>query len=188
MPESEHSQENLASVRTHMERIEQLVRFQILANKQNAEAVVERFGARAGMAEAYLAVGGSDRPQTQDELAAALGKSQPTVSRILKELYDAGLVIKVPSVGNRQVMAYAWSDLEPLLGVARIARRLVANGSSAPANSSGRDSDRRSSRQPSARSRAATPSRYRTRERPSLFDDLSTPSQDDDHSGRETAE
>ena len=155
MPESEHSQENLASVRTHMERIEQLVRFQILANKQNADAIVERLTGRAGMAEVYLAVGG-DSPRTQDELAAALGKSQPTVSRILKELYDAGLVIKVPSLGNRQVMAYAWSDLEPLLGVSKIARRIVSGALSASVNSAGRTaaSGRQSAQNPRPAPRA----------------------------------
>jgi len=130
MPESEHSQENLAQVRTHMERIEQLVRFQILANPGNSAAAKERLSSRAGAAETYLAIGAGDSPRTQDELAAVLGKSQPTVSRILKELFDAGLVIKVPSAANRQVLAYAWSDLEPLLGVSRIARQIVADAPS----------------------------------------------------------
>jgi len=128
MPESEHSQENLAHVRTHMERIEQLVRFQILANPGNSAAAKERLSSRAGAAETYLAIGATGSPRPQDELAAALGKSQPTVSRILKELFDAGLVIKVRSASNRQVLAYAWSDLEPLLGVSRIARQIVADG------------------------------------------------------------
>jgi DNA-binding transcriptional ArsR family regulator len=126
MPESEHSLENLAQVRTHMERIEQLVRFQILANPGNSAAARERLSSRAGAAETYLAIGASGAPRTQDELAAALGKSQPTVSRILKELFDAGLVIKVPSASARQVLAYVWSDLEPLLGVSRIARQIVS--------------------------------------------------------------
>jgi DNA-binding transcriptional ArsR family regulator len=186
VPESEHSQENLASVRTHMERIEQLVRFQILANKQNCEAVQERLSARAGMAEAYLAVGAGDRPRTQDELAAALGKSQPTVSRILKELYDAGLVIKVASVGNRQIMAYAWSDLEPLLGVARIARRLVGDAGPSPATSGRRDGSRRASRSP-AQTGTPTTGSARSQQRTMLFDDPSTLTDNDDHLGREAS-
>jgi DNA-binding transcriptional ArsR family regulator len=135
MPESEHSQQNLASMRTHMERIEQLVRFQILANKQNADAVTERLSSRAGAAETYLAIGAGEKPQTQDELAAVLGKSQPTVSRILKDLHDAGLVIRVPSL--TKVTAYAWSDLEPLLGVSRIAHRLVTEETNAQKKKAG---------------------------------------------------
>lgn len=125
MPESEHTQENLAYIRTHVERLEQLVRFEIRANKRSTDAVVEQLTGRTGLAEAYLALEG-DRPRTQDELAGALGKSQPTISRILRELYDASLVIKVPSPANRQVMAYTWSDLESLLGVSKLARRIVA--------------------------------------------------------------
>lgn len=187
MPESEHSQENLASVRTHMERIEQLVRFQILANKQNADAVLERLGARAGMAEAYLAVGASDRPRTQDELAAALGKSQPTVSRILKELYDAGLVIKVPSAGNRQIMAYAWSDLEPLLGVARIARRLVAHPPQSPVNGGRHEGGRRTPSRRGARAATAANRRHQSQD-PSVRFDPRTASDHDDDTGREPAE
>lgn len=186
MPETEHSQENLASVRTHMARIEQLVRFQILANKQNSEAVLERLGARAGMAETYLAVGVGERPRTQDELAAALGKSQPTISRILKELYDAGLVIKVPSVGNRQIMAYAWSDLEPLLGVARIARRLVADAPRSSANAGVQIAA--SPSPPRLGAGRAAIDRNRSQERPTLFDAPSTLSEDGDDGGHETAD
>lgn len=136
MAESEHTQENLAYIRTHVERLEQLVRFEISANRRNAEAVVERFTGRAGMAEVYLALDGA-APKTQDELVSTLNKSQPTVSRILKELCDAGFVIKVPSLSNRQVMGYTWSDLEQLLGVSKLARRSVSAALKAPANGAG---------------------------------------------------
>lgn len=127
MPESEYSQENLAYIRTDIEQLRQLVRFEISTNPNCRAEVERRLAERAGMPEVYLAL--ESGPKTQDELAAALGWSQPTISRVCKELYGAGLVGKVPTAANRRVMAYAWIDLEQLLGISRLARAVIARTS-----------------------------------------------------------
>jgi DNA-binding transcriptional ArsR family regulator len=122
MAETKHSQENLAYIRTHVDNLERMVRFQISANPQSREIIRDRFENREGMAEVYLAL--REGPKTQDELMDCTGKSQPTVSRVLRDLFEAGMITKVPAPNKKK--AYAWNDLELLLGVSRIAETFIA--------------------------------------------------------------
>lgn len=119
MPETKESQENLAYIRTHVDNLERLVRFQISADPASREAIRERFGQREGMAEVYLALG--DGPRTQDELAAVVKRSVPTISKILKQLAEEGMVAKMPSLQSPNKMVYRWTDLEEILKVSKIA-------------------------------------------------------------------
>src|SRR4051812_11197734 len=99
-----------------------MVRFQISANPQSRKLIEQSLSQRPGMAEVYLALAS---PKTQDELKAELKLSQPTVSRILKELYEAGMVEKMPSVLDRKKMAHRWTDLEQMLDVSRLAQNYL---------------------------------------------------------------
>jgi DNA-binding transcriptional ArsR family regulator len=127
VPESEISQDNVAAIRTHINNLEQMVRFQISANRDNRVAVEERLSARSGLGELYLAL--ENGPKSQVELAAALNVNQSTISRGLKELSDAGLVTPIEPGGGRRTTTYVWSPLEPLIGVSRIARAMLAKRS-----------------------------------------------------------
>ncbi len=120
MPETKDSQANIAYIRTHVDNLERMVRFQISANPQSRELMKETLARRPGMGEVYLAL--EDRPKTQDELRVELGLSQPTLSRILKELCEANMVDKIPSPADRKTMAYKWTELEKILDVSRLAR------------------------------------------------------------------
>jgi predicted transcriptional regulator len=125
MAESKESQENLAYVRTHVDQLERMVKFQISANPQSGESILLRFKQREGMAEVYLALDGD--PKTQDEIKVIVGRHQSTVSRVCTELLNAGLVMTVPSLKDRRKTAYAWSGLEGLVRVSRIARDYLAS-------------------------------------------------------------
>jgi predicted transcriptional regulator len=123
MAESKESLENLAYIRTHVDNLERLVRFQISANPASKNSIRERFGQREGMAEVYLAL--AQGPLTQDELAEVVRRSVPTISRILKQLAEEGMVEKMQSLKNPKKMAYRWTDLEEMLKVSRIANEYL---------------------------------------------------------------
>jgi len=124
MPESEYSQDNLAAIRTHLNNLEQMVRFNTATNPNVRAAVEELFKSRPGLAELYLAL--ESEPKTQPELATALTVNQSTISRTLKVLIDNGLVTPIPPAGGRH-QTYMRSGVEPLLGVSKIARTHVVN-------------------------------------------------------------
>jgi predicted transcriptional regulator len=123
MAETNDSLENLAYIRTHVDNLERLVRFQVSADPASREAIRERFRQREGMAEVYLALG--EGPKTQDELSTAVKRSVPTISKILRQLADEGMVAKMPSPNNPKRMVYLWTDLEEMLKVSKIASEFV---------------------------------------------------------------
>lgn len=117
MSETKETQSNLAYIRTHVDKLEQMVKFQISASPQSGAAIKARFEERDGMAEVYLAL--EEKPLSQPEIAKAILRSQPTVSRICQELLRAGLVA---TVKRGPVTQYRWTDLEDLVRASRIAR------------------------------------------------------------------
>jgi DNA-binding transcriptional ArsR family regulator len=123
MPESEYSQDNLAAIRTHLNNLEQMVRFNTATNPNIRSAVEALFSSRPGLAELYLALGGE--PRTQTALSATLGVNQSTISRTMKPLLDAGLVTAIPPAGMRKT-TYIWSSVEPMIGVSKLARAHIA--------------------------------------------------------------
>jgi predicted transcriptional regulator len=127
MAETKESQENLAYIRTHVDNLERLVRFQISADPDSRKAIRERFAQREGMAEVYLAL--REGPRTQDELAVNLKRSVPTISKILKQLAEEGMVAKMPSPQSPKKMVYRWTDLEEMLKVSKIAIEFLATKS-----------------------------------------------------------
>lgn len=123
MAETEYSQTNLAYIRNHLENIEQLVRFDIAANPNSGGAVRAILQGRPGAATVYLAL--CDGPVSQEQIVSATGLSQSTVSRIVKHLYDSGLVQTIREPGNLRVTLYLHTDLERTLGVSKLAKELA---------------------------------------------------------------
>lgn len=124
MSETEYSQDNLAAIRTHLNNLEQMVRFNTATNPNVKLAVQDLFKSRPGLAELYLTLEGD--PKTQADLVTALRVNQSTVSRTIKVLIDNGLVTPIPSAGGRH-QVYMRSGVEPLIGVSKIARGHVAS-------------------------------------------------------------
>jgi len=125
VPETEHSQVNLAAIRTRIDRLERMVRFGISADPNSKLAVEAHLRAREGAAEAYLAF--ANGPLTQDSLMRRLKMSRANVSRICKHLYQADLIEKTPDPDTKGGFLYFWSDLEKLLGVSKLARKIARN-------------------------------------------------------------
>jgi DNA-binding transcriptional ArsR family regulator len=121
MAETEDTQSNIAAIRTRLDNIERMTRLSIASNPNSQTHIEELFRRRAGSADLYMAL--AEGPRWQDELTRILGKSQPTVSRIVAHLYESGLIDRVPQSGG---VLWMWHDMERTLGISRVARRLVA--------------------------------------------------------------
>jgi biotin operon repressor len=121
MAETEDTQSNIAAVRTRLDNIERMTRLSIAANPNSRAHIEELFRRRAGSADLYMAL--ANGPKSQEELTTLLGKSQPTVSKIVAHLYESGLIDRVPQSGR---VLWMWHDMERTLGISRVARRLVS--------------------------------------------------------------
>jgi DNA-binding transcriptional ArsR family regulator len=121
MAETEYSQDNIAAIRTRLDNLEKMTRLAIAANPNSQIHIAEVFRARIGSPDLYLAL--ENGPKTQEDLAAILGKSQPTVSRILTHLYESGLIDRLPESGR---VLWMWHDMERSLGISRVARRVAS--------------------------------------------------------------
>jgi predicted transcriptional regulator len=123
MPETEHSQANLAAIRTRIDNLERMVRFGITADPNSKHAVEAHLRAREGAVELYLAL--SDGPKSQDQLRASTRLSQATISKICKHLFQGDLISKMPDPKKRGSFLYFWSDLERVIGVSKIAKKIA---------------------------------------------------------------
>ncbi|MGQ0553236.1 MAG: MarR family transcriptional regulator [Planctomycetota bacterium] len=144
MPESEDSQENLSYIRTHVDNLERMVRFQIASNPNSRSAVSDTLKARAGAADVYLAL--ANGPLNQEQLASIVGLDRSNISRIATHLFDAGIINKVP--GPKGSRAYSWSDLEQTVGVSKLAKKIVGDSKAKAPQQTGK----RASSVPSSRS------------------------------------
>jgi predicted transcriptional regulator len=120
MAETEDTQSNIAAIRTRLDNIEKMTRLSIAANPNSHAHIEDLLRRRTGSADLYMAL--ADGPKSQEELTTVLGKSQPTVSRIVAYLYEKGLIDRVPQSGG---VLWMWHDMERTLGISRVARRLV---------------------------------------------------------------
>lgn len=123
MAETEHSQQNIAYIRTHVDNLEQMTRFSIASNPNCAEFIKTHLGSRKGAPEVYLAM--EDGPKKLDELTQITKQSRANVSKICKHLFQHGLIVYVPDPENTKSQKYCWTDLETLLGVSKIAKQLI---------------------------------------------------------------
>ena len=121
MAETEYSQDNIAAIRTRLDNIERMTRLSIASNPNSQAHIEHLFRRRAGSADLYLAL--EKEPKTQEDLMRILGKSQPTVSKILAHLYESGLVDRLPQSGG---VLWMWHDMERTLGISRVAKRLAS--------------------------------------------------------------
>lgn len=123
MAETEHTQENVAYIRTHVDQVEQLTRFAIASNPNCVQFIEDYLKRKKGAAEVYLRLG--DKPMGLVEIMKATKQSKANVSKICTHLAIQGMVSKVPDPDNARSFKYCWTDLESMLGVSRIAKRLV---------------------------------------------------------------
>ena len=121
MPETEGSQENIAYIRTHVDKIERLVRLDLAANPRSGAYIEETFREKRHSPEIYLAL--ANGPKTQEELQTTTRMSQANVSKICSFLEERELIQKVR---KGKLLYFGWTEAERVLRVANIARKLVS--------------------------------------------------------------
>jgi predicted transcriptional regulator len=123
MAETEHTQQNVAYIRTHVDNLEQMTRFSIASNPNCVEFIKEYLKIRKGAPSVYLAM--ENGPKKLDELTQITKQSRANVSKICKHLFQQGLIKYVSDPQNAKSLKYSWTDLEKLLGISKIARELI---------------------------------------------------------------
>jgi DNA-binding MarR family transcriptional regulator len=125
--DTEYLQKDIAAIRTDVEHLKKMLAFDISANPQSEARARQRMGSRQNMPEVYLAL--EDGPRTQQQLVAATGLSQSTVSRVCTQLVKFGFVRPLPAAGREALVQYVWTDFELLLDLSRVARDMVKEAS-----------------------------------------------------------
>src|SRR5882757_2552801 len=123
MAETEESQQNLGAMRTDIEQIRAMQRFQAAATPAYRTFVEEHLEDMTGSAEVYLAL--QRGPLNLDGIMAVVKKSKPQVSKVCSHLDLRGLIAKIPDPANKKGRLFVWTDLENVLEVSAIARRIL---------------------------------------------------------------
>jgi|GEM_PF-6891562 len=127
MAETEESQQNLAAMRTDIEQIRAMQRFHTAATPTFRKFVEDHLEDKPGSAEVYLSL--HNGPLNLDGIMAVVKKSKPQVSKICSHLDLRGLIAKIPDPANKKGRLFIWTDLENVLEVSDIARRIIKKGS-----------------------------------------------------------
>jgi predicted transcriptional regulator len=128
MAETEETQQNLGAIRTDIEQIRSMQRFQAAATPAYRTFVEEHLEDMSGSAEVYLAL--QNGPLNLDGIMAEVKKSKPQVSKLCSHLDLRGLIAKIPDPANKKGRLFVWTDLENVLEVSSIARRIIKKGNS----------------------------------------------------------
>lgn len=123
MPETEESQQNLGAVRTEIEQIRAMQRFQVAASPDCRKFVENHLEDKPGSSEVYLSLRGG--PLSLNGIMAMTKKSKPWVSKVCSHLVLRGLIAKVSDPKNSKSALFVWTDLENVLGVSGVAQRLL---------------------------------------------------------------
>jgi predicted transcriptional regulator len=123
MAETEHTQDNIAYIRTHVDHLEQMTRLALASNPGCAQFIENYLKQRHGAAEVYLHLG--EMPMGLEEIMKATHQSKPNVSKICTHLANHGMIDKVPDPDHPRSFKYCWTDLEDTLGVSKIAKQIV---------------------------------------------------------------
>jgi len=123
MAETEESQQNLGAIRTDIEQIRAMQRFQAAATPEYRKFVEEHLEDKPGSAEVYLSL--QKGPLNLDGIMVVTNKSKPWVSKICSHLDLRGLIAKIPDPNKKKGLLFVWTDLENILEVSNIARRII---------------------------------------------------------------
>ncbi len=133
MPETEHSQINLAAIRTRLDGIEAMQRLMAASSKEVRGYIERVLGSKKNAAEVYLLL--AERPHNPEELIAKTKLSPGTISKVCSHLEIDGMIIKHRDPKNPKKALWAWTDAETIFGVSKIARRIISKGAASPSGS-----------------------------------------------------
>ncbi len=121
--ETEATQENVSYIRTHVDNIERMVRFQLASSPNSAAYVREQFEARKNSADLYLAL--ANGPKDQDALIKITKLSRGSVSLICTHLEGLNFIAKHRNPTNKKQLLFSWTDAETIMKLSKIAKQLT---------------------------------------------------------------
>jgi DNA-binding HxlR family transcriptional regulator len=124
MAETEHSQKNLAAIRTRLDQIESMQRLIVASNQEVRSHVKMVLEQRENAPEIVTIL--EDGPLLQEDIVKRLGKSQPTISRVLNYLHDSGLLVQFSDPEQPRKVKWGLNDLETTVNVTRVAKQIVS--------------------------------------------------------------
>src|SRR5262245_24081464 len=104
MPETEHSQANLAAIRTRLDGIEALQRLMAAASTDVRGYIRSILASRKNAAQVYLLL--EDHPQSPEELVTTTRLSPGTISKVCSHLEIDGLIVKLRDPGNARKVVW----------------------------------------------------------------------------------
>jgi DNA-binding MarR family transcriptional regulator len=135
MAESEHVQKDIGAIRTRLDQIESMQRLIVASNPDVQSHVRKVLESREHAAAVVVLLAGG--PLLQDDIAAKLGKSQPTVSRVLAHLHEAGLLVRYPDPDNGRKVRWGLNELETTVKATKLAQEIVGKQAKAAARRGG---------------------------------------------------
>ena len=114
--------ENVSYIRTHVDNIERMVRFQLASSPNSATYVRDQFKARKNSADVYLAL--KDGPRDQDALIKVTRLSRGSVSLICTHLEQINFIAKHRNPSNKRQLLFSWTDAETVMKLSKIAKQL----------------------------------------------------------------
>jgi|KBSMisStandDraft_5_1062788.scaffolds.fasta_scaffold423796_1 DNA-binding MarR family transcriptional regulator len=135
MAESEHVQKDISAIRTRLDQIESMQRLIVAANPDVQTHVRAILQSREHAAAIVVML--ADGPLLQDDIVERLGKSQPTVSKVLTYLHDAGLLLRYSDPENARKVRWGLNELEATVRAVKVAKEIVGSQAKAAARRSG---------------------------------------------------
>ena len=123
MAETEHSQENLAYIRTHVDNIERMTWFQLASSPTRITYVTEEFQSKKHSANVYLAL--ANGPKSQDQLMKSTRMSRANISKILTHLEGLHFIDSIRNPDARKQLLFKWTEAEKILKLSKIAQSIV---------------------------------------------------------------
>jgi hypothetical protein len=127
MAETAESQQNLAAMRTDLEQIRATLRFHTAATPSFRKFIEDHLEDMPGSAEVYLSL--QNGPLNLDGIMKEVNKSRSVVSTICTHLDRRGVVAKIPDPSNKKSKLFIQTDMEDVLEVSEIARKIIRKGS-----------------------------------------------------------
>jgi len=127
MTDIKHLQQDVAYVRTHVEKLERMLAHQIRSDPAAKKAAKKLFEDTSDLAKLYL---GFDEPSNQHTIVKKLGIDKSKVSRLVAILLRHDYLRKLPD-GR-----YAWTDFHGLLDLERVATAAIKSQAAASKSAS----------------------------------------------------
>jgi len=123
MAETEHSQENVAYIRTHVDNIERMVWFQLASSPHREDYVTKELKAKRNCAQVYLTLAAGAK--SQDQLMKETKMSRANISKLLSYLEERHFIKKHRDPKHQKRLLFSWTEAERTLSISNVASKLI---------------------------------------------------------------